>query len=149
MWPSLKPSQRAAIVGVIDPQSSSTAKTTAWIDAAQFNNFLALIQVGVLGASSTVDAKIQQATDASGTNAKDITGKAITQLTKAGTDDSKQVEINIRQEDLDVTGGFAFIQLSVTPAVAASLVSALVMGFDPRYGPASDFDATTVDEIVG
>jgi hypothetical protein len=149
MNPNLKPSQRAGIVGVIDPQSSSTAKTSGWIDAAKFNNFLAIIQVGVLGASATVDAKIQQATDSSGTGAKDITGKLITQLTKAGTDDSKQVEINLKQDDLDVTNSFNYFQLSVTPATAASLISAVVLGFDARYGPASDFDATTVDEIVG
>jgi hypothetical protein len=149
MNPNLKPSQRAGIVGVIDPQSSSTAKTSGWIDAAKFNNFLAIIQVGVLGASATVDAKIQQATDSSGTGAKDITGKSITQLTKAGTDDSKQVEINLKQDDLDVANSFNYFQLSVTPATAASLISAVVLGFDARYGPASDFDATTVDEIVG
>lgn len=149
MWPSLKPSDRASIVGVIDPQSASTAKTTGWIDASKFQNFLALIEVGVLGASATVDAKIQQATDSSGSGAKDITGKSITQLTKVGTDDSKQVLINVHQDEIDAANSFCFIQLSVTPATAASLIAAQVLGFDPRYAPATDFDATTVDEVVG
>ncbi len=34
-------------------------------------------------------------------------------------------------------------------AAAASLVSALMLGFTPRYAPASDSDAAAVDEIVG
>ena len=149
MWPSLKPSDRASIVGVIDPQSSSTAKVTAWLDASKFQNYLALIEVGVLGASATVDAKLQQATDSSGSNPKDITGKAITQLTKVGTDDSKQVMINLHQDELDAANNYCFFQLSVTPATAASLIAAQVLGFDPRYAPATDFDAATVDEVVG
>jgi hypothetical protein len=149
MQPSLKPSQRVSIVGAIDPQSASTAKTSAWIDATTFHNYLAAITVGALGASATVDAKIQQATDASGTGAKDVTGKAITQLTKAGTDDNKQVLINLKQEDLDINGAFKFFQLSITPATAASLIQAVVLGVDPRYGAATDNDATTVDEVVG
>jgi hypothetical protein len=37
---------------------------------------IAVIKTGVLGASATVDAKLQQATDSSGTGVKDITGKA-------------------------------------------------------------------------
>ena len=144
----LKPSQRAGIVGVIDPQSASSAKSTGWIDASQFHNFLAIIMVGALGASGTVDAKLEQATDNSGTGAKDVTDKAITQLTKAGSDDNKQVEIDLKQEDLDFDNDFQFFRLTITPATAASLIAGSVQGFDPRYGAASDNDAATVDEIV-
>lgn len=146
---NLKPSQRAAIVGAIDPQSASTAKSTGWIHAVDFFAFLALISVGALGTSATVDAKLEQATDNAGAGAKDVTGRSITQLTKAGTDDNKQVEINLKQTDLDFANGFEFFRLTITPAVAASLIGGVVLGFDPRYGAASDTDAATVDEIVG
>jgi hypothetical protein len=149
MWPALKPSDRASIVGAIDPVSTSSTVTSGWIDAAKFNNFIAIVGVGVLGASATVDAKLQQATDSSGTGAKDITGKAITQFTKAGTDDAKQTLINLKQDDLDVANSFNYFRLSITDGTAASLVTGYVLGFDPRYGPATDFDATTVDEVVG
>jgi hypothetical protein len=54
-------------------------------------------------------AKFQQATDASGTNAKDITGKAITQIVTA----NKQAEINLMAEELDIANNFNYIQLSV------------------------------------
>ncbi|MBI1405701.1 MAG: hypothetical protein GC145_06200 [Caulobacter sp.] len=148
MNPALKPSQRAAIVGVIDPQSATTVKTCGWIAAADFLNFMAIINVGALSASATVDGKLQQATDSSGTGVKDVTDSDITQLTKAGSDDNKQVVINLKQEDLDFANGFTHFRLSITPATAAALISGTVLGFDPRYGAASDSDAATVDEIV-
>ena len=149
MSTALKPSQRVALVGAIDPQSANAAKTSGWIDATKYLNYMATISVGALGASATVDAKLEQATDGSGAGAKDVTGRSITQLTKAGADDNKQVEINLKQEDLDFNNGFKFFRLSVTPAVAASLIAGFVQGFDPRYGVASDSDAASVDEIVG
>lgn len=148
MSTALKPSQRAAIVGVINPQSSSSAQSSGWIDATTFFNFMAVILAGAIGSSATIDAKLEQATASDGTGAKDVTGKAITQLTKAGTDDNKQALINLKQEDLDFANGFKFFRLKITPATAASLISGVVMGFDPRYGAASDNDAATVDEIV-
>lgn len=146
---AFKPSQRAVIVGVIDPQSANAAKASGWIDASKFLNYLATVSVGALGAAATVDAKLEQATAVDGAGAKDVPGKAIAQLTKAGNDDGKQVLINLKQADLDINGGFKFFRLSVTPAVAASLIAGTVQGFDPRYGVASDNDAASVDEIVG
>lgn len=148
MSTALNPSQRVALVGAIDPQSANAVKTSAWIDATKFFNYLAIVSVGALGASATVDAKLEQATASDGTGAKDVPAHAITQLTKAGNKDSKQVEINLKQEDLDFDRGFKFFRLSVTPAVAASLISGTVLGLDPRYGVASDSDAASVDEIV-
>jgi hypothetical protein len=145
MWPTLKPSQRVAVVGSIDPQSATTAKSTGWIDASQFNNFMAEINIGAITATGTVDAKIQQASDSGGTGAKDITGKAITQVV-AG---SVQCLINVKQEDLDVANSFNFIKLVITPATAASLISGTVKGLDPRYGGADLYAAATQTQIVG
>lgn len=146
---NLNPSMAAAVVGIINPVSQAAGTvTTGWVDMQKFGALLALLAVGALGASATVDAKIQQATDGSGTGAKDVTGSAITQLTKAGTDDNKQALINLRQEDLDKNNGFRFARLSVTVGTAASLIAATVLGLNARYGAATDNDATSVDEIV-
>lgn len=147
--PALKPSQRVSVVGVINPQSANAVQASGWIDATKFHNYMATIKVGALGALATVDAKIQQATSAGGAGAKDVAGRAITQLTKADADDNKQVLINLKQEDLDFNNGFKFFQLSITPAVAACLIDGTILGFDPRYDFASDNDAATVDEVVG
>lgn len=150
MFPmNVKATEQVAVLGVVSPSSQGAgASASGWVSAAQFQKFLALIQTGVLGTAATVDAKIQQATDASGTGAKDITGAAITQIVKA-TGDTVQAEINLDQQQLDTNGGFGFIQLSVTVGTAASLTSAVLLGFLPRFGPASDFNAASVAQIVG
>ncbi|MHC2578222.1 hypothetical protein ACVI1J_009688 [Bradyrhizobium diazoefficiens] len=142
--PALKPSQRVGIVGVISPvsQAAGTA-TSGWIDATTFHNFMAILKSGVLGASATLDAKIQQATDNSGTGVKDVTGKSITQLVKA-SNDNNQVTIDLKQEDLDFNNGFKWFRVSVTVGAAASLVDATVLGFDPRYGFGTDNDLASV-----
>lgn len=143
-----KPSQRTSIVGIINPQSASSVQSTGWIDATTFNNYLASVAVGALGSSATVDAKLQQATDNSGAGVKDVTSKAITQLTKSNTDDNKQALINLKQEDLDFANGFKWFRLSITPATAACLIAGTVWGHDARYSPATDYDLTSVTQVV-
>lgn len=149
MWPSLKPSQRVSVVGAVNPQSSSSVQNSGWISAAQFLNFMVVLQAGALGASATLDCKIQQAKDSSGTGAKDIVGKAIVQLTKVAANDNSQCLINLKQEDFDTNNGFAFFQVSATPGTAASLLGVLVLGFDPVNGMATDVDAASVAQVVG
>ncbi|GAB9224859.1 hypothetical protein BDS110ZK18_66960 [Bradyrhizobium diazoefficiens] len=142
--PALRPSQRVGIVGFISPVSQAAGTVTSgWIDATTFHNFMAILKSGVLGAAATVDAKLQQATDNAGTGAKDVASKAITQLVKA-INDNNQVTIDLKQEDLDFNNGFKWFRLSVTVGAAASLVDATILGFDPRYGFATDNDAATV-----
>lgn len=145
---NLKPSQRVGVVGVVAPVSQAAGSvSTGWIDSTTFHNFLAIIQAGVLGASATLDAKLQQASDNSGTGVKDVTGKAITQFVKA-SNDGNQATIDLKQEDLDFNNGFKFFRLTLTVGTAASLVSAVVLGHDPRYGLATDNDAATVVQNV-
>ena len=148
--PNIKPSDRVAILAAIDPDAASAGTvTTAWIDVTNWQNLMAIVMAGDLGASATLDAKLQQATTIGGAGAKDVTGKAITQFTQAGTDSDKQAIINCSQYDLDFANGFKFVRLSMTVAIAASEIGGLLLGLDPRYNAASDNDAATVDEIVG
>lgn len=142
------PSERAAVVGVIDPDAySANTYYTGYISMALFRRFMAVIMAGDMGSSATVDAKLIGYTDGSGSGAHDLSGKAITQLTQAGTDDNKQAVINLNTDEL-AGSGYTHFRLSVTIATQAVDLSAIVFGFDPDYGPASDNDASTVDEIV-
>jgi hypothetical protein len=138
MEPYIRPSKRASVLGFVAPQSSASgAKVTGWLDATTFHNVLAVIQTGAMTATGTLDAKFQQATSNAGAGAKDVTGKAITQLL-AASNSNNQVLIDMRQEDLDIANGFKWIQLSITPATAASLLAGVVLGFDPRNLEASN-----------
>ena len=143
-------SEQAAVVGTIDPDVIVASTVLSdYIDASEFANFQAIIMAGTLGSSATLDAKLVQATDVSGTGVKDITDKDITQLTQASPDDSdKQAVINLKPEELDVANGFTHFALSLTIAVATSDAGAIILGQDPRYGPASDQDIASVTEIV-
>lgn len=138
MEPQIKPSQRAAVLGTIPPQSATTVQVTGWLDATVFHNLLAIVETGAITATGLVDATFQQATSNGGAGAKavylnnaGVTLKSITQLT-AAANSNNQALINLRQEDLDIANGFKFVQLSVTPSVAAALIAAQVLGFDPR-----------------
>lgn len=143
----IRPSDLVAVLGAIDPDAySNAAYETAWIDVESFGSVFALIMAGTLGSSATVDAKFQSNTIASDSGAGDVTGAAITQLTQAGTDSDKQAIIELNVDKL--TAGHKFVKLIVTVGTAASDMSAVVFGMHPRYAPARDWDAATVDEIV-
>ena len=51
-------------------------------------------------------------------------------------------------DELDVTGGFVYVQLSITVAAAASQTSGLVFGGHPRNYPASDKNPIAVVQLV-
>jgi hypothetical protein len=145
----IKPSEAVAVLGVIDPDANTAAAYTSdWGDMGKFKKAMAIVFAGTLGSSATLDAKLQQATDSSGTGAKDISGKSITQLTEAGTDSDKQAIIEVDASELDVAGGFRYVALVMTVATATSDSGGVLLGFEPRFGPASDNDLASVDEIV-
>lgn len=147
MFPNAKPSETMAVLGVISPVATSTTVNSGWISAQDFHKFMAVIQTGVLGASATVDSKVQQAVDSSGTSAKDMTGKAITQIVKA-SGDNKQALINFGGFDFDVNNAFCYFQLSITVGTASSLVSAAILGVVPRYADASTYNPASVVQVV-
>jgi len=147
MNPNIKPSDQVALLAVLDPKSQAAATvTTAYVSLAEVDAILAVLKTGALGTSATVDAKLRQAKDSSGTDAKDIADKAITQLVKADNDND-QVMINCRSDELDVNNGFTHVALSVTVGTAASLLDAFILGFYPRYQPKSHL--ASVVEVVG
>lgn len=147
MTPNAKPSEHRSVLATIDPVSQAAGTvTTGWVSVANHHAFLAAIQSGVLGASATLDAKIQQAKDSSGTSAKDITGKSLTQIVKA-SGDNKQALINFKPEDLDNTNNFSFVRLSLTVGTAASVITATLFGVNPRYATAEAFNQAAVAQI--
>ena len=146
MNPNLKPSDQVALLAVMDPVAQAAATVTStWVSLANCDAILAIVQTGVMGAAATIDAKLRQATSAAGAGAKDIVGKAITQLVKA-TNDNDQAEINCRSDELDVAGGFAYVQLSITVGTAASLIAAQILGFYGRYQPVAN--VSSVQQVV-
>lgn len=138
MFTNQKPSEALGLLATIDPVSQGAATvTTGWVDQSIYLAVLAIISVGAFGASATVDAKLQQATDSGGTGVKDITGKSITQLLAAGGN-NRQAMINMKEADLDTEGGFRYVRLSITVGTAATLIAAQLYGAIPRFMPAAN-----------
>lgn len=140
-------SDQFKLMGAIDPDANAAGTfTTGWVSMADFDGVYVVVSAGTLGTSATIDAKLQQATDSSGTGVKDVTSSSITQLTDAGSDSDKQAIIECRGENLDVANGFDHVRLSVTVATATSDSAGYIFGCNPRYSGVAD--ASTVDEIV-
>lgn len=144
-----KPSDEVAVLATIDPDAySANTYVSDYASFEYFNEMLAIIKVGDIGSSGTVNAKLRQATSSTGAGVKDITSKAITALTSAGTDSDKQALINLRADELDLASGFSFACISVTTATASVDFDATLLGMKPKHGPASGHDLASVDEIV-
>lgn len=147
----LRPSDRAAVADAIDPDAyTAAAYSTAYIHVADFEKLMAIVAWGTLGTAATINAKFEQATTSGGAGVKDITGKAMTEVieTASPTPNDQQAIINVAGEDLDADNGFDYVRLTVTVGVATSDMGAVLLGMNPRYGPASDNDAASVVEIV-
>lgn len=149
MNPNLSFADQNAVLGAIFPVSQGAGTvTTGWVSFDKFQAIVALLKTGVLGASATVDMKIQQATDSSGTGAKDVAGRALTQIVKA-SGDSKIASIEVHPGDLDTVNNFTHVRASVTVATAASLIDVTLLGIAPVYLPARAFNAAAVVQQLG
>jgi hypothetical protein len=148
MFTNSKASEMLAILATIDPASQSAGSaTTGWVSVANHHGLLAVVQTGVLGTLATVDAKLQQATDSTGAGAKDVAGRAITQIVKA-TGDNKQALINLKPDDLDTVNGFGFVRVALTVGVAASITGAQLLGVNPRFAPADVANQAAVVQVI-
>ena len=139
-------SEEWAVVGIIDPDvTTASTVLTAAIDMSKFEQIMVTVLVGTLGASATLDVKLTEAILTGGAYG-DISGKAITQLTQAGTDASdNQAIINLRGDEM--TQGYQFIKVSLTVGTQTSDVALIVHG-KAKSGPSSDSDLASVAEIV-
>lgn len=141
------PSERVAVVATVDPIDATGAslKTDA-VDLGVFDSAMFVLQLGVLNASSTITsiALQESATTSDGDFAAMSPAKSATSTD--GSDDGKQIVMNVRSEEL--SAGKRYVRMVATVSAHSALVAILGLGFDPRYAPASDNDLSSVDEIV-
>ena len=134
--------ERYKLVDVIHPISSSSAQDGSWKKVENTGEIVAIINTGAIASGSHVDAKMRQANTAGGGGAKDIANAKITRLT--ATDDNQCILISVHTKNLD--DGFLWVQLIITPAGTASLVSGLVYIGPVATMPAADNDYS--EEVV-
>jgi len=150
--------QKMAIVGTIDPAvmstSGGTASTTsAWTDAVDMDVFekaIFIVQTNTVAASSGVTLTVY-ADAASATGG--MTVAIATSTTLVNANDDSQIWVEIDTEDMDVDGRDRYVRgkLVVAPTAGTkgtATVSAVVLGANTRYHPASDYDLATVAQIT-
>lgn len=138
------PSERAAVVATIDPDALTAATHNSdGVDMSLYESAMVILSAGALGTSATMTLVVKSGSDNSTFGNTLVTATA---LTDAGSDSDKQVVVNIRASDLPE--GDRYIRAEVTVATATSDGGLVILGFDPHYGPASDNDLATVDEIL-
>lgn len=141
-------SEGVALLDQIVPQSASanTYESTGTGSLTKFfNRFLVIVQLGAITGSGTVNAKVQGRLDSGSWG--DISGKTMTELNGTGSDGSKSALINLSADEIN-DAGYNDIRISITTATAATVLSALTLGIEPRYAPANNNDASFVDEII-
>lgn len=141
-----RPMHESFWVDVIKPQLvDNAAVTSSWLSMTDAVRLFAVINMGAT--DITVDAKIEQATDSSGTGAKDVTGAAITQF--LATDDNKYASIDLEAARMDIANGFNYARLKITVAdgTTGAYVSASI--FRPtRHAPPTQVAAYAQQIVV-
>jgi hypothetical protein len=141
-----KMTEALAILGQLDPVSQGAGTTTPItnIDMSKFKRLLFIVDVGVFGASGTVDFKLRESKTSGGTY-QDIANKAITQLLAAGGN-NRIVTVEVRAEELDA--GYQFVQGSLTIGTAASLIGILCLGGEANNKPGNKQNVAAVAQQV-
>lgn len=132
--------------GVLHPANRAIGTyNTAWTTMSNFQRLIAVLDAGTIAAAGTVDMLLQQATDATGTGAKAIAGKAITQLTQAGADSNDVCAIELRTEELDVDNQFEYVRAQLIVAGNTAYTCVHVWKHVAGYPPVS---VTPLTEVV-
>ena len=112
---AMRISEHASITIIETADIGGTNATSGWLSMKNFSRALGYIELGTWDSSDDLDeARFQQASDSSGTGAKDLTTDASggNYDTDNPVDaDGNFVIIEIRAEDMDVDNGFDYIRL--------------------------------------
>lgn len=109
---------------LVSPGALSNA-TTAYTDTIDHERWTFLILVGTTDRTSST-IKVVQATDASGTGAKDVTGAALT--TGAVTANANKIfTIEVERSRLDIANGYSYLALSINNSGGTATNGAVVL----------------------
>ena len=113
-------SEDVAVSLVETADIGGTSASSSYVSMEGFNNAMAYLELGTFDSGDDIDTyKIQQATDSSGTSAKDLTTSASggNYDTDAPLDaDGNFGIIEIKAENLDTANGFTHINVTVAEA---------------------------------
>lgn len=140
-----KPSERAAIVGTIDPQTVVNSEVfTDVVDMSKFQQALFICLLGNMS-NETIDFTLYTC-DSDGNNATEL--KDCDQLAaSASANDNKQLVINLDAQELAAVNKRYVKAGLVTGNSSGGPAAVVALGMQPRFGPASANDLSSVVEI--
>lgn len=142
------PGSAAEQAGILSVTTGTASSTPLAGTAARMNRFNKALVIFLLGdmANETVDC-IVETCDSNGAN--NVTLKSATQLAaSASANDSKRIVIGVKGDDL-IASGKEYIRGKITTGnTTGGTCTILVIGFEPKYGPAEGFDDSSVVQVV-
>jgi hypothetical protein len=136
-------------LGIVPFAGGAGTYTTAAVPLTKLRRVLFTVQVGAMGASSTVNFNVQGCSTSGGTFV-DIPNTSITPLAQSGGNGSQEVIVEITAEQVAALNlGYQFLKGKLVIATAATPSAVLVQGGVSRYEPASTLnDASVVQTVV-
>lgn len=142
------PGSAAEQAGVLAVNTGTASSTPLAGTAARMNRFNKALVIFLLGdmASETIDC-IVETCDSNGAN--NVSLKAATQLAAhASNNDSKRIVIAVDSDDL-IASGKEYIRGKITTGnTVGGTCTIIVIGLEPKFGPAGGFDDSSVVEVV-
>lgn len=126
----------AAVTLIETADIGGTNASSSWVSMADFERIFAYVEIGTWNATDDLDeCRLEQATDSSGTGAKDLT----TDASGGNYDTDNPVDadgdfviLQAKASDMDVAGGFTHVRLYVAEGGNTGVDN--VSGFLVRYG---------------
>ena len=147
--------ETAPVVARVKPQTvtADAEVTSDIIDMRYWQEVVAYINLGDYagGNDGTVAALVEVSNDGTSfTSAANLTGKALTAASFTGSaQDDHMGVIRWKNDEMIVSGtAYRYARLSITPSAQNLTLSAVCVGFGGRYQPGSDYDISTVTEII-
>lgn len=141
--------QKMAIVGAIDPKTTSSAETV-WFDAVDcdvFERVIFIVQTNTVAANTTLTLTVYS-DDASATGG--MTNAIATSTSLTNGNDDTQIWVEVDTEDFDVDSRHRYCRAKVVVAGSGSTAtySGIALGANCRYHPASAYDLATVAQVT-
>ena len=152
------PSEKLAVVGILDPIAGTTQTGTGssgdhytdLVDMSDFRSAMFVVSTGAFGTAGNVVVDLIEVATSYASLGTTITGKSATALTEVGSDDDKQVVLNLDASEM--TADYDWAGCKITLTCGDCYLHAIGLGLESRFKDAvittAYGDLDSVDEIV-
>jgi hypothetical protein len=128
----------------IHPQQVAVGTAnTGGVDMTRFRRLMFILDVGVFGASASVDMKLQVSPDNATWSDLGGTGSAISTLAAAG---GNNVVATLEMRDEQMPAGKRYARALVTVGTAATFLCTIALGGEAVDKPGSNYDNAVVQQ---